>query len=313
MGKPSAQGGLFKYSVDEMVPELRPGVRYLLMGLYGIMTLAFFIAVIAYGVVNGIPLLSGGGGLEAPVVTTPTAVLDYPAVTLCPVDSEINITGLNCFVLQGDVQTASCIGSLVPLTVSVQGTPFNCVQYNSGSTPVVQATSLTNTLVVQATIDIIGIDPGESIGAYVFVTPQYGTPGLGFSNTFVATPGFMQLILLNNYTTFSSSGARSVAFQAAMSKAPLRVFNASQTVQTMEIQLVYPQMVSYVQNQLNSAFVQLSKGRFIAEAGGLAALLLFLHRIVMWIVTCPLYFCCREDTGGPRGGARGAEATMQSL
>jgi len=38
-----------------------------------------------------------------------------------------------------------------------------------------------------------------------------------------------------------------------------------------QVQLVYPQMISNIQNQLNSAFVQLSKGRFIAEAGGLAA------------------------------------------
>jgi len=42
--------------------------------------------------------------------------------------------------------------SLVPLTVNLQGKPYSCIQYNSGSTPVVQATSLTNTLVVQAAV-----------------------------------------------------------------------------------------------------------------------------------------------------------------
>jgi len=32
----------------------------------------------------------------------------------------------------------------------------------------------------------------------------------------------------------------------------------------------------------------------------------------MWVVTCPLYFCCREDTG-ERGGKPSTDAAMQPI
>lgn len=45
-----------------------------------------------------------------------------------------------------------------------------------------------------------------------------------------------------------------------------------------------------------SPLPSLPRGR--SEGALAAALLLFLHRIVMWVATFPLYFCC-QTTAGP--------------
>eukprot|EP00667_Euglena_gracilis_P013652 EG_transcript_14093 len=291
-------GGLFKWSVDEMVPDMRPGVRYLLMTLYGIMTLAFFIAVIAYGVLNSGALIGTNVNFEAPTVKTAVAVLNFPAVTVCPVDVNAVVQDLSCRLVDSLTTTLGYCNATV-ITTTIQGSVLTCLEYNGkAAKAILQSSKSSNALRVRVVIDTTNTLRDEPEGAYVIVHAQGNSPVLTYDNTFIATPDYFQFVMLHNKTTISGSTVYS-NFSISASKAPLKWSNdSSEVLQKMDIVIAYPEQVAYIQTSTSSWMSALTKGRFITEAGGLAALLLFLHRIVMWVATFPLYFCC-QTTAGP--------------
>lgn len=285
-----AEGGLFKWSVGEMVHSIRPGGRYLLMLLYALMGVIFFIAVIAYGALNAAPLLSASSSVfVGPIQNTATNPIDYPAITVCPTDVVSIIALLGCTLQEGHAAVADCSGTTRRITVTILGEDYPCIQYNGESAPV-QATSLANSLLLQTSINTSNTAVGDPMGAFVIIHAQGTTPILGDSS-FVATPGYMQLVLLHNNTYIGLNGT-TVAFTTGVSKAPLKGYSADQG-QTFSLQVAYPQLVSYVQREIPGSVFNLNRGRFITEAGGLAALLLFLHRFVMWVTALPLFVCCK--------------------
>eukprot|EP00668_Euglena_longa_P044999 GGOE01060575.1.p1 GENE.GGOE01060575.1~~GGOE01060575.1.p1 ORF type:complete len:313 (-),score=101.01 GGOE01060575.1:424-1317(-) len=291
-------GGWFKWSVDEMVPDMRPGVRYMLMTLYAIMTLAFFIAVIAYGVLNSAALLTTSTSFEAPTVKTAVPVLNFPAVTICPVDTNAALLDLYCSLVDSLTTTLGYCNA-TSITTTIQGTVLPCLQYNGKSSKkILQSSKSTNSMRIHAAMNATNTLPGEPSGAFVIVHAQSADPVLAFDNTFIATPDYFQYVMLYNKTVISRKSTYS-NFSVSVSKSYSKESNESDwIIQPFDVFVLYPEQVAYIQTQTSSWMDNLSKGRFITEAGGLAALLLFLHRIVMWVVAFPLHFCCHNPAAG---------------
>eukprot|EP00667_Euglena_gracilis_P025266 EG_transcript_29576 len=198
-----APAGLFRWSVDEMLPNMRPGFRTGMMVLYATMTLAYFIAVIAYGVLNGSAFISASSTFQAPVVKTAVAVLDFPAVTVCPVDTNAAVQDMYCHLVDSMTTTIGYCYSTAT-TVTIQGSTLSCLQYNGkGSNAILQSSKSSNSIRLRAAIDTSNTNAGEPTGAYVIVHPQSSDPELNYDNTFIATPDNFQFVMLYNKTIIS--------------------------------------------------------------------------------------------------------------
>eukprot|EP00667_Euglena_gracilis_P018732 EG_transcript_19938 len=284
------------------------------MGLYATMTLAFFITVIAYGVLNSGALLSGSDSFQAPTVKTAVAVLDFPAVTVCPVDSNAVVQDLYCHLVDSLTTTLGYCNA-TSTTVTIQGFALSCLQYNGkSSSAILQSSKSSNSMRLHMSIDTTNTNSGEPTGAYVIVHSQSSDPEVAYDNTFIATPDYFQFVMLYNKTVVTGSASSSYSnFSISASKAPLKGSNESSlVVQPFDVFLLYPEQAAYLQQQGQAAsgMSNLMKGRFITEAGGLAALLLFLHRIVMWVVTFPLYFCGQKRGAAAAYGSSAAADTL---
>eukprot|EP00668_Euglena_longa_P008441 GGOE01010159.1.p1 GENE.GGOE01010159.1~~GGOE01010159.1.p1 ORF type:complete len:286 (-),score=87.06 GGOE01010159.1:524-1381(-) len=276
-----------------------------MMVLYAVMTLAFFITVIAYGVLNSGALLSGSSFFEAPTQKTAVPVLDYPAVTICPVDTNAALEDIYCHLVDSMTTTLGYCNSTA-ITVTIQGSVLTCLQYNGQSSgTILQSSKSSNSMRLRVAIDTTNTNAGEPTGAYVIVHHQSAAPIVTYDNTFIATPDYFQFVMLHNKTV-ESQGSTYANFSISASKSPLKGSNESSlVVQPFDTYVLYPEQVAYIQSETSSGMSNLMKGRFITEAGGLAALLLFLHRIVMWVVAFPLHFCFQAKAKGASYGTGG--------
>lgn len=266
---------------DKLMDSLAPRARHLAMVFSLFMTVVLFLATAIYAGVRATDAYNAPTASELTSMRVPAMAL--PVLTVCPMFAESALTPTECVFEQGTTVVANCLAQVARANVSVEGVMLSCLQYNSLRGSPFVATSSASELGTRTLVDFTRVPVGEPLGVYAMVHAQEVSPPFTWSNVFIGDPGDVTLVLLQNTTTVYVNGSSAVSFGVAISKAATAA-NDTASQHTVDIDLIYPQMVAFFEKEV-PIYVQ---HVWIAEVGGLAALLFFLHQTIMWFILVAL-------------------------
>jgi len=284
--------------------EIKPSVGRLLYTFSLFVALVCLVAVIAYASVRAV---LGNLALTTELSTATMTSMQFPVLTLCPLHDEAVLTPFECVLEQGEPEISSCLSTVRNVTVSIEGVNCSCIQYNypynvSGVSQSLHAINSASEFGSQTLVNYSLVPPGEPIGVYAMLHAPNMPPTFDFYNGFIASPGYVSLVMIQNWTYFNTSGAANTTFRTSISVSGEQRFprtggGTSAPLQniTVDIDIVYPTMTAFYLTEVPVLFKQ----TWITEAGGLAAVLYFVHGAFMWILTFILSRCCKGEKTHP--------------
>jgi len=141
-----------------------------------------------------------------------------------------------------------------------------------------QSNSIQDLLELRLFINASLIPAGEPQGLFVMLHPQGEDPQIELSTSFVAGLGDLTQVWIEKEQVTQINGTSFVMFQATAGNVPKQGSGFENNV--LEILIAYTQQ-GYTQT---NEFYAYSKDNWIGEVGGFAALMLFLHGTLVFLV-----------------------------
>jgi len=200
--------------------------------------------------------------------------------------------------MQNSSVTSQCPLPTSNVVVTIEGRLVStCISFNnaySSGSAVVAAQNTGTTMSISVSIDQTNIPPGESGAVIAIFSPQGPPPSsLGFSNSIVADIGKETLVMARYIQTTQYTGASGATYSYQISAfgGTVKSSIASNSISTMDI--VFPEFYMFTQSS-TPITIQLD---WIAQVGGLAALLYFFHIGIFWVVLFIFSCLCGQRIG----------------
>ena len=213
-----------------------------------------------------------------------TTPVNFPAITVCPGHPAAAISVFACVKETSLVTVAQCAAP-IPIQISFVVVSHNCCIVNDparqtpGSVPL-QATSLNDELALRVNVTVLP-PADEPIGAYVLVHYQGEMPIVEIDNSFTMDVGKLSEVIVHLQNYVYLNGSVEWDFHAMSSNSQLVPDPTAPGSYTMDMDITFAdQLGVYVTTE----FRAITPGVWIAEVGGLACLLLFLHRGLTLII-----------------------------
>jgi len=299
---------LTQWTTEAMLNRLPPLIRRGYQLISFIVTIIFIVAVILYAIVRAAQAPRTNQAVTTGTMTLKPPMsggLPFPAVTVCPDYVSGNsypiITAISCTFWQNKSILSNCPLPTSTVAVMIEGNLVStCISFNnaySSGSSVVAAQNPGTLLSISVSIDQTNIPPGDSAAVIAIFSPQGPPPSaIGFSNSIVADIGKETLVMAryiqnsqNQYT--GTTGAITYSYQVSAFGGSVKSSIASNSISTMDI--VFPDFLMYSQSTTDIT-IQLD---WIAQVGGLAALLYFFHIGIFWVVLFIFSCLCGQRIG----------------
>jgi len=208
--------------------------------------------------------------------------VNFPAVTACPLEP-YNVVPTDCIkeTALSPYPTGFCLDYVYQRAHVFEGFNYTCHTFNdpnpSQGQPM-QSNSIQDLLELRLFINASLIPAGEPQGLFVMLHPQGEDPQIELSTSFVAGLGDLTQVWIEKEQVTQINGTSFVMFQATAGNVPKQGSGFENNV--LEILIAYTQQ-GYTQT---NEFYAYSKDNWIGEVGGFAALMLFLHGTLVFLV-----------------------------
>ncbi|KAI8817929.1 uncharacterized protein EV422DRAFT_539377 [Fimicolochytrium jonesii] len=226
----------------------------------------------------------------------PEATYEFPAMTFCPPDKHTTVQFVSCFRNStGVIQPCS---AHYERTVTFEGDDLKCTTVNDLPGDVLFATSADD--VLEVALAVTGTAPGSPQGTLVATHRQIGPPNTnagrsqkeegfnqwGYDNFFGASAYTSTEIVGKKLYQVQEDGTFDVNFEVKASslrmKMDVATLEADPTFKPpVRVEFRYPKLEATYEKP----FLVLDMNNWLGEVGGVSALLYFLQKVVMLVVS----------------------------
>ncbi|KAI9095821.1 hypothetical protein DFS34DRAFT_163828 [Phlyctochytrium arcticum] len=220
----------------------------------------------------------------------PSATFEFPAFTICPPDPRtgVSITFSSCFSSNhvAAAEKLACAEGY-PRILPFEGQNLNCITLNDPQDLKAVAVADSTDHVLELRVMVAGISPGSPEGVLVAAHPQLGRTepltSLTFENFFAASAFTSTQIVGRKLYTIGLDKSVNVGYEIKASSMRLKmdaINNATSVPAPINIEFRFPKLEATYEK----AFLVLDMNNWLGEVGGVACLLMLLHRAFLSIV-----------------------------
>jgi len=251
-----------------------------------------FIAVLAYAIERGYNAYHHLPATITSYVPQTGTPLNYPTVTVCPLEPQCQIVPLECVKETNQIETTSCLNGAYTSTFNFEGVTVNCYTFNDNSNSATVVTSSTTGDEFAISFFINPNSVIEDYGALVMLHPQGMPPELETESSFIVDKDSVTEVWVRYDVFHNIDGSTSVDWTAAHSTSSLKIVANDTDFQysggLIDVDFVFTSQGYYV----NQEYYVYNHNNWTGEVGGLAALLLFLHGAFCYIVMLIISKAC---------------------
>ncbi|KAJ3416779.1 hypothetical protein HDV05_000153 [Chytridiales sp. JEL 0842] len=212
----------------------------------------------------------------------PSATYEFPAVTMCADDPAATVTLVSC----NKVSTASTLrcdnAGVSARNITFMGETLNCVTVNGALGQIFEAENVSDVLSISLTVRGTRVLKSNGVLAQLHdnnstidkLSVEYENmfAASAFALTHVVARKVLEIDLSNNYQT---------AYESKASQMMLNVPSNNVEDAPITIEIKYPKLEVLYQKE----FLPLDMNNWLGEVGGVAALLMFLQRTLIFFVS----------------------------
>lgn len=221
-------------------------------------------------------------------------MINFPAITVCPLDNVSTLVALECAHEHDGQLVLNCSAPTVDYVVS-EGVNLTCMTFNNppSNGVVIQATSVDEEIAIE-----IQVQPNrllsEAFGVIVLLHDQGVPPEISEGSSMLVDTGELTEFWLSKTVDTEIDGTVEVSWTAEVTAVTLNpnVVGVN-TSMIVDMDFAFTEVGYYNEQQYYAYTVD----NWIGEVGGLAALLLFLHRAFLFLVMALITFLHNRKHG----------------